>query len=161
MECIWRPGSGEGEAGPWVKSWLPRHAGSLTPRPQGGGCTTTREGIWNVFDGVAQEKRGGWPEFNGKINSRGKPVLLFSFFVTAADTSGICGKLPPASHLVQGNMWPGMQGQGEKLLGEAKDSRPGAAEKANSASEQLSAQHEAALSSSPGTFSFLLSLPST
>jgi len=47
-----------------------------------------------VLGSVAQEKRRGWTEFNGKINSRRKPVLLFSFFITAADTSGICRKLP-------------------------------------------------------------------
>ena len=90
-------------------------------------------------------------------------MLLFSFFVTAADTSGRCRKLPPASHLwaVQGSLWPTVQGQGEKLLGEAKDCRPGAAEKPDRASEQLSAQCEATFSSAPGTFSLLLSLPST
>lgn len=90
-------------------------------------------------------------------------MLLFPFSVTAADTSGTGRNLPPASHLwaVQGNLWPRVQGQGEKLLGEAKASRRGTAEKANSARKQLSEQHEATLSSSPGTFSFLLSFPST
>lgn len=130
MECVWRPGSREGEAAPWDKSWFPEHAGSLTSHPQGVGGMHHCSGrnLEGVFDGVAQEKQGGWTEFNGKINSRGKSLLLFSFFATAEDTSGIRRKLPPASHLqvVQESLWLGMQWQRRKLLG---DSRPGAAEK--------------------------------
>lgn len=107
------------------------------------------------FDGVAQGKQGGWAKFSGKINSRRKPVLLFLFPITAADTSaGRCRKLSSTSHLwvVQGNLWLKVQGQAEELLGEAEGSQPGAAE-TNSATGQLSAQHEETMfSSSPESF---------
>lgn len=66
--------------------------------------------LGDACDGVAQRKLG-WTYFNGKINSRGKPVLLFLFSFTAADTSGRCRKLPPNSCFVQGNLWHRVQGQ--------------------------------------------------